>query len=172
MQTQGVSLDRFLQVAGGILQVFLALPKNPNPERTGCYISLFSKPDARFLTVTQLGQFSDKDLANRCFSYCQEKASRLFLNKGHISSWQSRDFDAKKYGGAVTAPFDSRGLSIGRDLIVSISGLPEPGDEAMGLALNVNYHWMTISDLDKFIAVSQNQLADPLIRACGNDFYQ
>lgn len=172
MRIQDVSIVKFLQVAGGILQVFLKLPGNPKPERKGCYIGLFYKPEARFLTVSQLGDFSEPDFARRCYGYCQEKALRLAAHIGHISSWQSRSEEAEKYGGAITAPTYSLSLPVGKDLILSVSGLPEYGNEALVLTLGVNYHWLNIGDVDEIIAISQNELAHSLIRACGNDFCQ
>lgn len=61
---------------------------------------------------------------------CQEKAHRLACNPTHLSSWQSRDESAEKYGGAVRM----------KSFIFSFSGLPELGDEALMLA-TAAYHY-------------------------------
>jgi hypothetical protein len=53
-----------------------------------------------------------------------EKAQRLAMYPGHLSSWESRD-GSSKWGGAIRA----------NDYILSFSGLPELWDEAFMLLL-------------------------------------
>jgi hypothetical protein len=54
-----------------------------------------------------------------------EKEHRLALHPRHLSSYESRDTDVDKWGGAVS-------LGV-REPIFSISGYPEYGDEALSL---------------------------------------
>lgn len=171
MVMNGVSFAKFLQVGSSILQVLLALPENLQPERQGCYFSLLRRSEDRFLGIAQVGIFSDPDFAKQCFGYCQEKALRLLANPEHFSSWQSRDFDAERFGGAITTPSVSLMPAICRDLILSASGLPEHGDEAFDLTLGVCFNLLNIGDVDQIITVSKNPLAHPLITAC-EEFYQ
>lgn len=87
---------------------------------------VFCVKDARanvLLLLAPVGRFSEKKSA-RYFSFAQEKATRLYfkVKRGsrHIASWQSRDEEKQRYGGAILAG----------DLILSFSGLPELADEA------------------------------------------
>ncbi len=64
-------------------------------------------------------------------AFSQEKARRLAdrTHLGEVSSWQSRNESEDKWGGAVSVD----------DLIFSLSGLPELGDEAVSLTAAVLY---------------------------------
>lgn len=171
MVSNEVSFAKFLQVGNSVVQILLALPENPKPEKQGCYFALFKKSEDRFLGIAQVGIFSEPDFARRCFGYSQEKALRLLTNVGHISSWQTRDPENKKYGGAITTPSVSLMPAIGQDLILSASGFPEHGDEAFDLTLGVCFNLLNIGDVDQIITISENPLAHRLIRACA-EFYQ
>ncbi len=76
------------------------------------------------LLLAPVGRFPEKKSA-RYFSFAQEKATRLYfkVKRGsrHLTSWQSRDEEKQRYGGAILAD----------DLILSFSGLPELADEAV-----------------------------------------
>jgi hypothetical protein len=63
----------------------------------------------------------------RCWKRAREKAFRLGKNEGHLTSWESRDPTRGHLGGAVRVP--------SRDLILSVDGLREDIDAAVGLAL-------------------------------------
>ncbi len=168
MQIPRVSLSWFHQVTEEVFARFLTLPENPAPERKGCYICLMDK-SGRVRLLAELGT-CDPEKAKKYLLLSQEKALRL-LGHEHISSWQSRDYDNDKYGGAITAPPDSLGIPQGKKFVVSISGLPEFGDEAVSLVTASLFHWVTIGDIDRIIAISGNPLAHPLVRACA-DLYQ
>ncbi len=59
----------------------------------------------------------------RYFALCQEKATRLLslTEEGHVSSWQSREPDQGRYGGAIVTS----------DFVFGFSGLTEEGDEGV-----------------------------------------
>ncbi len=63
----------------------------------------------------------------KCWKRAHEKAYRLGKNEGHLTSWESRDPTRGRLGGAVRVP--------SRDLILSVDGLRENLDAAVGLAL-------------------------------------
>ena len=90
--------------------------------RTGGYLCVADS--LGILLVCQIGDL-DAAKAFQYFTVCQEKAKRLMEN-GHISSWQSRDPDTKKYGGGVRTD---------NDVIFSFSGLTEHLDEALTAAV-------------------------------------
>lgn len=92
-------------------------------------------PPARFFrTVSRIGEMSDEDTYRL---YAQEKASRMLINhRDHATSWQSRDVENHKFGGAVRVSFS------GIKLILSFSGYPEHCDEALMIALAVKMDWL------------------------------
>lgn len=67
--------------------------------------------------------------AEKYLNLCQEKAKRLAI-LGGLSSWESRNPEENKWGGAVRF----------RDLIFSFSGFPELADEAVMLATAIRYY--------------------------------
>lgn len=106
-----------------LLDVVLQLPVCE--ERKGGYFCI-ANGDGRPIVVVAVGSISNEK-AGKCFNLAQEKARRLAGHPAHRTSWESRDPDAMKFGGAVkdlrTYPF-----------IYSFSGLPEQVDEALMLA--------------------------------------
>jgi hypothetical protein len=159
-----VSREKFLSVAEKVLEKFISLPQNPNPEKKGCYICVMKGIGPKTLLVTELGD-CDIKVSEKYFGLSQEKPFRLLV-RGHFSSWQSRDLDAGKYGGAITAPPCSLGLKVGRDIIIGISGLPEKGDEAVALVIALIFNWIIISDARRIADISNNNLLEPLLEEC------
>jgi hypothetical protein len=99
---------------------------------TGGYLAVCDRETGLPLLVIPVGQFVSGEKAQRYLTNCLEKAERLsreFRERGHLTSWQSRDPDdvpsehRKRYGGAI----------IVGDLIYSFSGFSEHGDEWAGL---------------------------------------
>jgi len=162
------SRKRFLDVAENVLERFLSMLENPKPERKGCYICVMAKTGSKVLLISELGECDIKE-ADTYFKLSQEKAHRL-LGHGHFSSWQSRDFDAGKYGGAITAPPNSNGYAIGREMVISISGLPEKGDEAVSLVIGLIFRWITTDDIKLITDISGNLLVFTLIKDCADLF--
>ncbi|MFH0890998.1 MAG: hypothetical protein V1856_03125 [Candidatus Liptonbacteria bacterium] len=78
-----------------------------------------------FLGPILVGRVNSPAKADKYLALCREKALRLAENPGHYSNWQSRDPDADMWGGAVRVG----------DIILSMSGLPELGDEALMLTV-------------------------------------
>lgn len=74
------------------------------------------------LLITPIGSNPIEKIANRII-ICQEKAMRLAQHPAHFSSWESRDRSKDKWGGAVRL--------LEADLIFSLTGFPELGDEAI-----------------------------------------
>jgi len=88
------------------------------------------------------------------------------LPEGHISSWESRDWDNKEYGGGIITPPDSKGLNEGKNKIGSFSGLVEHGDEALILITWLALGWITWDDASRIVDISENELFFPLITSC------
>jgi hypothetical protein len=86
--------------------------------------------------------------------FSREKGKRLFENHPNVSSFESRNPDEKKFGGAIVA----------QHLIVSFSGLPEVGDEAVCLVLAVHFKWLTLAESAKITAISKNIYFELLLK--------
>ncbi len=167
METIGrglVSRDQFLKIAEEIVRRFLALPENPDKSDKGWYVCLMREP-RKILLVAELGNYEGE----RAFDLCQEKVRRLRDNPEHISSWQSRDPEKGKYGGAITAVNDSVAMAKG-EYFGSISGLVEKGDEAAILMYWLYFRWINMEDVRKITTISNNDLFVPLFLACHDLF--
>jgi len=177
-----LSID-LINVAEIILANFIKLPENPKPERTGGYMAVYqSKEIPRMgeenltyvkwpITVTEIG-VCPPDM-RRTFGISQEKPDRLHqhLPEGHISSWESRDFDNREYGGGIITPPQSNGYDEGKGKMGSFSGLVEHGDEALVLVEWLYFNWIMWDDAQKFMNISGNDLLVPLIEACKQDLF-
>ncbi len=105
-------------------------------------------PAPHFRVVSRVGE-ATKEFENYRLN-AQEKAARLLVNhRNHQTSWQSRDEANHKYGGAIRINFSGIGL------ILSFSGYPEHGDEALMLALAVKMDWL-VRDTAVSLATNDN----------------
>lgn len=167
-----ITVLNVIEVAEKVLERFLKLPENIWPDKNGGYLTLQRISTGKRYFVAEIGN-SNPVTAEACFDFCQEKTNRTrhyAKHQGHFSSWQSRDFDQKKYGGAITAPSDSLGYPEGRDLLTGFSGLKEPADEAVCLVTDCIFRWLVISDAMRIVQISQNHLFQPLVEACSDLF--
>ncbi|MBP6943046.1 MAG: hypothetical protein KBB55_03305 [Candidatus Buchananbacteria bacterium] len=89
------------------------------------------------ILIQQVGEQPEEKRINS-FGFCQEKAQRLARNPDHCSSWQSRNVALRHYGGAIRCG----------EYIISFSGLPELGDEAMMLLSLQPERWIATSVKD------------------------
>ena len=87
----------------------------------------------------------------------REKAERLSQYKEHRSSWQSRVFEEKKYGGAVKTNDGE---------VLSLSGFTEFGDAAFCLVTLIMRDWMTLEEAEEIIKISGNDFFHKLYEAC------
>jgi hypothetical protein len=169
----GVPRGKFLAVAEEVMERFLALPDNNEPDRTGGFMAVLdvSGIDPKMLFVNEIGTCRPASVV-KCFSICQEKVRRLFVNeiRGHVSSWQSRNVDNKQYGGAITAPSKGQGIEAGKSIIGAVSGLVEHGDEAVTLVIWMVFRWIILSEAQSIADISKNPLFQPLVIACEDLF--
>jgi len=105
-----------------ILRLNELLP--PGEKRGGGYLCITKMKgdipeDAPFLIIQVGAPTREKVL--KYLEFSQEKALRLSAHPDHISSWQSRDYESNRYGGAIRA----------EGYILSFSGLTELADEAV-----------------------------------------
>ncbi|MDB4991798.1 MAG: hypothetical protein JWL75_43 [Parcubacteria group bacterium] len=92
-----------------------------------------AQQDGLPILIMALGEPNEAKSATR-LEFCQEKVRRLAANTAHSLSFESRDPDNNKWGGAAR----------GKRYIVSFSGMPERLDEYFALA--VLYHLQDLSE--------------------------
>ncbi len=126
-------------------------------DRTGFYLTVYDlfKPQAPAL-VRVIGEVP-ADKRSKYWFFSGEKPGRLILNrdKGHRSSWQSRNPDEDEWGGAA----------LGETLAIGVSGLPELDDESVSLALLVAVSDLPEAQAQEIAAISNNQSYLPLTAA-------
>ena len=99
-----------------------------------------------------------EEKAEKYCAFAMEKVARLARHPDHRTSYESRDPEENKWGGAVR---------IG-DYIFSMSGLPELADEAVMLTTASLYHYVITGNLDatrtvmNFELGHENRYWDPL----------
>lgn len=123
-RTIGYELDQdlVLAIVEKALIEFLKLPENRDLGKKGGLFTLKDRNGRFVFSTHEIGEVPAKKVT-KYRNLSREKADRLTANPDHISSWQSRDPEEKKYGGAILVG----------DLILSFSGLTEHGDETVML---------------------------------------
>lgn len=89
-----------------------------------------------------------QDKEEKYFLLCQEKARRLMANPEHLSSWQSRNVEEERYGGAIRTP----------NYILAFSGLTEKADEAILVNAALELEMLDISSASAIASHSGNEL--------------
>jgi hypothetical protein len=113
--------------------------------REGGYFCLADGRTGFPYAIVLIGSVPEEKSA-KYLALCQEKALRLVSNPQHVSSWESRDPENGKWGGAVRVD----------NLIYSFSGFPELGDEATMLATAAAWRPCTRAEIYQIIARSDN----------------
>jgi hypothetical protein len=167
----GIDRNKLLDIAEEVVKRFLVLPENPKPEKKGCYICIasdVSRLEFPIHLITELGS-CDPEKVSSCFYFCQEEVVRM-LKGSFCSSWQSRNISFHQYGGAVSAMYGPLASEIGKNMGIGISGFTEEGDEAVALVIGIWARWLVLYDAECIVAVSNNKLFHPLMKACGDLF--
>ncbi|MDO8617809.1 MAG: hypothetical protein Q7N87_02910 [Candidatus Uhrbacteria bacterium] len=101
------------------------------------------------ILLCKVGSIYHPGKAQEYFRFAQEKVNRLCSNfeRGHVSSWQSRDETRLRYGGAIRAA----------GLYLSFSGLPEKADEAFCLLIAMWLEWLDEAGARDIARISRNR---------------
>lgn len=131
---------------------------------TGGYFCLKMIGEDGFLIKPMLVGEVPKSRRDECIKLCQEKANRLEAEyladrKNTKSSWQTRNPENDKWGGATLGP-DSQE----RQYAFSFSGLPELCDEVATLLTAVEVGHLTP---DEAIEIAEISGSDDLLIECG-----
>jgi hypothetical protein len=118
--------------------------------RNSGYFTLRDGVTGRIIFMVQIGICPD-DMADKFCEFSQEKGNRLKWDENvrHVTSWQSRDPDNKKYGGAIKA-------GPAKNLILSFSGLPELADEAVMVAAAYRLGWLNHHEVADLYHINDN----------------
>ncbi len=155
-----VSLSRIIVYAEKIITVATDLLREAGqPDKSGGYLVVFRTAYPIAYTnpalIAALG-FSPADTVERRIAVATEKCRRLEsgAGQGHLTSYESRDPEGGRWGGAVRAdPY-----------ILSFSGLPELWDEAAMLVLAICLFQLCESDVLGRISEERNPYLRPLLR--------
>ena len=165
MILKGVSADMLVDWVRGAVQVFSQLP---GMEMENCgYCTIRSVVDGRVLLTFEVGHCPDEKAA-KYWALSIEKGQRLFNHPDHASSFQSRDENATvQVFGEVQEWGHWAGAIRALDGILSFSGLPELGDEAVMLIAGIKSRRLFGSGAQKIAEISSNPYLEPMIRASG-----
>lgn len=147
-------VSKILDIASQIVATSVKIPGNEAPERQGGYLVVRNKISGVPLLIERVGKCPVSNV-KRYHNLALEKGERLGntrLTSGHISSYQSRDTQNDKWGGAILT----------EDLIISFSGLKELFDEAVVLVLAIRMHWLEIREAEAITEISGNTFVKPL----------
>jgi hypothetical protein len=123
-------------------EIFILTANLACPERKGGYFCILEENFSTPLIIARVGVIEAEGEASKYFGFVQEKARRLWVAHSHRSSWQSRNVEENKFGGAVRVG----------GLIISFSGLTESADEIISLGLA---YVLGVADKSDIFAISK-----------------
>ncbi len=147
-----------------IAERIIALLVNEYPElttsknilKTGGYISVFDLGDKRLEYVGVVGEPAPHEKWSAYAYNSGEKGTRLLATHeelGHLTSFESRDPENGKWGGAIVAGY----------YIFSFSGLPEQADEAVMLVVAVELNVLSLVDASAIAIKNNNEIFSTII---------
>jgi len=101
----------------------------------GGHMHLCENPSGKMLRHQKIGQPTEEELKST-FAFSEEKNVRAMRHPNHVSSYQSRDPNKGRWGGQIKTS----------TLGISISGYPEPVDQAFGLSLAVYFSLLSYDE--------------------------
>lgn len=140
---------KFFQALDQALHYCLVHPQNNDKIRQSGYFTLREISTGRIIFTIMLGDVS-KEKQEKYFQLSLEKGDRLYkdykTNFKNFSSWQTRQPDKERWGGAIRAG----------KYILSFSGLSELLDEALVLEIALTMNWEKPYRFYEISQVSQN----------------
>lgn len=123
--------------------------KYPNfQKKYGGFLCIMDRKKGKIIKTVLIGAVPAGKAA-RYESLAKEKAKRLFshLNEGHLTSYESRDPEADKWGGAILT----------ENLILSFSGFPEDGDSFICLSTAHTLRDIKKEDEKRIIVITKTE---------------
>ncbi|MBI2004174.1 hypothetical protein HYS72_01785 [Candidatus Pacearchaeota archaeon] len=159
-------IDKLKLTANSYIEISKDLISNKNPEKQGGYLTVGLDG---FLNkyVLEIGNY-DIEKKEKYLRFSQEKAHRLYSDwlrdTDSISSWQTRQIEINRYGGAVLFGFLNNGIKSCN--VFSFSGLNEHTDEAVSFMLAYTLNLANSSDLEQITRISKNQVLEEMFKKC------
>jgi len=150
-----LDLEKLLVVANSLVSISQKLPSNANPDRSGGILTI-GLDNLSVRHVLEIGNYTPRE-KERYLRFSQEKAYRVCADwlrdqDNTISSWQTRQPEIDRYGGAVLFSSCQEYCNI-----ISFSGLNELSDEALSLTLGYHLGFETNSEFaERVINISKN----------------
>ncbi|MFA5986005.1 MAG: hypothetical protein WC819_01495 [Parcubacteria group bacterium] len=156
---------RIMKVAHTIFDIALEAKILEVPDRLALVLALQHEEMPVPCLVSKIGySFPDDVFFTGCFGLAPEKIGRTFAN-GHLSSFQTRDDENKKYGGGIV--LNIHGVRWG----IAASGLRALEDE--GVALVSGMYTFNISsftsEIHKILEISGNTFAEKLLKKVSDE---
>lgn len=148
----GEPVSQIVENASQIVKATKDMIGNKAPDRQGGYLVIQERSSGKILLLERIGKCPTSDI-EKYLNFAQEKGLRL-INNENISSWQTRDPENDKWGGAIMAHHNS--------LIISFSGLEEIIDEAVALTLALRQNWLSYNEFIAIAKISENYFAGML----------
>ena len=143
------------EVLESILQVATRRFPETTQGRLGGFLCVLNPQIGEIVVTGLIGTEPDEKKREKYKLLAEEKARRLALHPEHQSSWESRDPDKNRWGGAIR----------GTRLLFSFSGLPELWDEALMLVLAVRLKEIETAAAQAIAKKSENQFFEQLLSA-------
>lgn len=153
--------DKLVATAEELVELTKSLKSNTACERSGGVLT-WGIDNLSYRRSILIGTVDDPNMLEKYRRFSEEKAVRLYSDwlrnpKTAVSSWQSRNRDADKYGGAVLFGEDGNTTESGE--IISFSGLKEEFDEAVSLVLGDSLGILVPSRRERVLNISDSDFA-------------
>lgn len=145
MRIVGIDSERIIEVLKLVVKIFSEIP---DFENKNCgYFTILDVKSNEIILHQEIG-FCPEEKKDKYRSLSLEKAKRLYSKPHDTSSFQSRNPSAEVISLDLKEPFNwghwGGAIRIPKaDLILSFSGLPELGDEAVMLVVALQVGWIT-----------------------------
>jgi len=119
--------------------------------KKGGYVSIYSLGAKRLEFVSIVGKPVPQEKWSAYSYNSEEKGARLIsthFELGHMTSYESRDPDNGKWGGAIVAD----------NYILSFSGLPEQADEAVMMAVAIELDLLSLINAEDIAKRNNNEI--------------
>lgn len=150
-------LARFTKLLQASFPAIAALAPN---NRRGAVVTVRMDTRAGPIERVVLGDFPELGKEERYNQLAHEKIMRLSVNKDDVSSFETRNPEDDRWGGAIR--------SLPTNILLSCSGLPELLDEAYMLAVAVKLGWCSPIRAKRIMQRSQNNYYGPAWVAVNN----
>ena len=155
-----------MQATRELVELSTGLRSNPDPSRKAGFVTSWTFGQEMF--SGSVGDIPTPEKVDDYRAFSREKAFRVQADMMRepattVSSWQTRDVNMRRYGGGVICNMD--GDRNKPHAIYTFSGLKEPVDEAVSLALALEYGGADDALVKGVVEISNNGVFEELWEA-------